>query len=96
MVTIGVDAHKRVHQAVALDAAGRVLGSWRGATTPEQWLLLLRWATTWPGPRQWGVEGAWNYGRGLAQGLVAQGGTVYEITPRWTAQQRRRAHAGQA
>lgn len=30
MVTIGVDAHKRVHHAVALDPLGRLLGSWRG------------------------------------------------------------------
>ena len=41
MVTIGVDAHKRVHQAVALDPTGRVLGSWRGANTPEHWQELL-------------------------------------------------------
>ena len=26
MLTIGVDAHKRVHEAVALDAAGREVG----------------------------------------------------------------------
>ena len=94
MVTIGVDAHKHVHQAVALDPAGRVLGSWRGANTPEHWHQLLRWVTNWPGPRQWGVEGAWNYRRGLAQCLVGQGETVYEINPNWTAQ-RRRAHGGQ-
>jgi transposase len=37
------------------------------------------------------VEGAWNYGRGLAQFLVAQHETVYEVNPRWTADRRRRA-----
>ena len=91
MVTIGVDAHKRVHQALALDDAGTVLGSWRGANTPDSWQQLFSWATTLPGPRQWGVEGAWNYGRGLAQFLVAQGETVDEVNPRWTAERRRRA-----
>ena len=90
MVTIGVDAHKRVHQALALDAAGTVLSSWRGANTPDSWQHLLSWANTLPGPRQWGVEGAWNYGRGLAQFLVVQGETVYEVNPRWTAERRRR------
>ncbi len=30
MVTIGVDAHKRVHAAVAVDATGVILGEWRG------------------------------------------------------------------
>jgi len=91
MITIGVDAHKRVHQALALDAAGTILGSWRGANTPHSWQHLLAWAVTLPGPRHWGVEGAWNYGRGLAQFLVAQGELVYEVNPRWTAERRRRA-----
>ena len=91
MVTIGVDAHKRVHHAVALDSAGKVLGTWHGANTPERWQHLLGWATTWSGPRQWGIEGAWNYGRGLAQCLVAHGETIYEVNPRWTAERRRRA-----
>ena len=95
MVTIGVDAHTSVHQALALDNAGTVLGSWRGATTPDQWQQLLSWADRFPGPRQWGGhppgEGAWNYGRGLAQFLVAQGERVFEVNPRWTADGRRRA-----
>jgi transposase len=91
MITIGVDAHKRVHQALALDDAGTILSSWRGANTPQSWQHLLAWAVTFPGPRQWGVEGAWNYGRGLAQFLVAQSELVYEVNPRWTAERRRRA-----
>jgi transposase len=91
MVTIGVDAHKAVHQALALDDTGTVLGTWRGANTPEHWQQLLEWAATLPGPRQWGIEGAWNYGRGLAQFLVAQGERVFEVNPRWTAEGRRRA-----
>lgn len=90
MVTIGVDAHKSVHQAVALDDTGAILGSWRGANTPARWQQLLDWAATLPGPRQWGIEGAWNYGRGLAQFLVAQGEPVFEVNPRWTAAGRRR------
>ena len=91
MVTIGVDAHKAVHQALALDDAGTILGSWRGANTPDCWQHLHAWAKTFPGPRQWGVEGAWNYGRGLAQFLVAQRERVFEVNPRWTAERRRRA-----
>jgi transposase len=38
-----------------------------------------------------GIEGAWNYGRGLAQYLVDTGEVVYEVNPRWTAQGRRSA-----
>ena len=82
MVTIGVDAHKRMHQALALDDAGTVLGTWHGPNTPACWHQLLTWAAALPGPRYWGIEGAWNYGRGLAPFLVGQGETIYELNPR--------------
>jgi transposase len=91
MVTIGVDAHKAVHQALALDDTGTLLGSWRGANTPDRWQELLRWGAQVPGPRQWGIEGAWKDGRGLAQFLLAQRERVVEVTSRWTAGGRRRA-----
>ena len=46
MVTIGVDAHKRVHQAVALDSAwDGLLGSWRGAVS-QGVTVKSRW-TAW-------------------------------------------------
>ena len=90
MIAIGVDAHKRVHAALALDDRGTVLGSWRGANTTKGWMELQHWASQWSGPRHWGIEGAWNYGRGLAQFLVAHREIVYEINPRWTAERRRR------
>ena len=85
MVSIGVDAHKRLHVAVALDDAGRVVDRWRGANSPDGWQEIYEWAAHLGEPRQWGIEGAWNYGRGLAQCLTAAGETVYEINPRWTA-----------
>ncbi|MDP9315399.1 MAG: IS110 family transposase [Chloroflexota bacterium] len=91
MVIIGVDAHKRMHAAVAVDADGMILSEWKGPNTASGWHALCTWATAFPTPRQWGIEGAWNYGRGLAQHLVAQGEPVYEVNPRWTAQRRRRA-----
>ena len=91
MITIGVDAHKRMHQALALDETGVVLGQWRGANSPDAWAQLLAWAATFPGPRQWGIEGAWNYGRGLAQFLVGRAERVSEVNPRWTAERRRGA-----
>ncbi len=77
MVTIGVDAHKHVHQALALDDAGTILGTWRGANTADGWQQLRTWAATLPPPRQWGIEGAWQYGRGLEQLLVKHGETVF-------------------
>jgi transposase len=91
MITLGVDAHKQVHVAVALDDAGRELDRWRGANSPDGWETLRTWAVSIGDERQWGIEGAWNYGRGLAQHLVADGETVYEVNARWTAEGRRRA-----
>ncbi len=92
MVTLGVDAHKRMHVAVALDEAGRELAQWRSQNSALGWQGLLEWAIGLDhGPRQWGIEGAWNYGRGLGQHLVEAGETVYEVNARWTAAGRRRA-----
>src|SRR3954454_8137604 len=90
MLTIGVDAHKQLHVALALADKGAVLGQWQGPNSADGWSSLLQWATELAAERQWGVEGAWNYGRGLAQHLVLAGETVYEINPRWTAQRRQR------
>jgi transposase len=91
MITVGVDAHKRVHVALALDDAGRELAHWRGPNSVAGWEQLLRWAQAWQSDLQWGIEGAWGYGRGLAQFLVASGQRVYEVNARWTALGRKRA-----
>ena len=89
MLTIGVDAHKRVHAAVAVDAAGREQAHWRGDNTPAGWQDLTAWARALDDERQWGIEGAWQYGRGLAQTLVAAGDQVVDVNPRLTAGERR-------
>lgn len=89
MITVGVDAHKQIHVAVAVDERGQALAHWQGANAPRSWQELLAWAAPWP-EREWGIEGSGNYGRGLAQHLVAAGELVYEVNPRLTAQLRRR------
>jgi transposase len=91
MVTIGVDAHKQLHMAVALDVTGTLLGTWLGANTSTGWHEMLQWAHSFAHDCQWGIEGAWNDGRGLAQHLVRAGELVFDINPRWTAEQRRSA-----
>jgi transposase len=91
MLTVGVDAHKTTIMAVAVDAVGREVARWRGPNTVAGWQAVVTWSTTLDGPCQCGIEGAWNYGRGLAQHLVALGATVYEVNSRLTAEGRRRA-----
>jgi len=82
MITIGVDAHKHLHVATALDAAGRQV---------DRWEALLAWGRSHRrrAPRRWGIEGAGHYGRGLAQALLGAGEQVYDINPRWTVLARR-------
>ena len=91
MLTVGVDAHKQTNMAVAIDAAGREVARWRGPNSVAGWQQLAAWATARDADVRWGIEGAWNYGRGLAQQLVEAGATVYEVNARWTAAGRRRA-----
>jgi transposase len=127
MMIIGVDAHKSVHAAVALDDAGREVAAWRGPNSPAGWAGGGGGGGRPPPPppppppprggggggggrgarvaagagapaaraadaeRAWGIEGAGNYGRGLAQHLVTAGETVYDINPRWTAKERQHA-----
>jgi transposase len=90
MITIGVDAHKRVHVAYAVDEAGREIGQWRGTNSAPGWRTLFAWAGEIHRERQWGIEGAWSYGRNLAQFLVSCGESVFDVNPRWTAFGRRR------
>lgn len=87
MIWIGVDAHKQVHQAVALGEAGE-LAARTVDNSAEAWEELLQWARQWP-ERIWAIEGAWYLGRGLAQFLVGQGERVHEVSGRWTAGRRR-------
>jgi transposase len=91
MITIGVDAHKRVHVALALDETGRELGHWRGLNCAAGWQAFTQWASALGAEYRVGIEGAWGYGRGLAQYLVEQQITVYEVNARWTAIGRRSA-----
>ena len=91
MLTIGVDAHKAVHAAVAIDDAGRELARWRGANRRDAWEELHRWAEALGEERRWGIEGAGGYGRRLAQHLVSERETVFEVNARLTAGGRLRA-----
>ena len=93
MITIGVDAHKGVHVALAVDEAGQELGQWQGVNSAAGWQAISEWAASLGGPRRWGIEGAWGYGRNLAQHLVGAGETVYEVnrrlrTLRWVRPER--------
>jgi transposase len=76
-VAIGVDTHKEVHVAVALDALGAQLDSREIATTPAGYRCLLSWAQELGVPA-FAVEGTGSYGAGLVRYLERAGVSVYE------------------
>jgi hypothetical protein len=94
MLTVGVNAHKRTNMAVVFDAAGREVARWRGANSGAGWQEVAAWATALGPEIRWGIEGAWNNGRGRAQFLVEAGATVDEVNARWTAAGRRPRRPG--
>lgn len=91
MVWVGVDAHKKVIVAVAVDASGHVASRFDAGNSLRHWQRFSRWLGHLDEVASVGIEGAYSYGRGLAQWLVGSGLTVYDINPRWTAAYRRTA-----
>jgi transposase len=89
VIWIGVDAHKRLHQAVAISERG-IEGERTLPNPTVGWAELRAWAGQWP-ERSWAVEGAWFLGRGLAQYLAAEGEVVHEVSGRLTAKRRKGA-----
>jgi transposase len=87
-VAIGVDTHKDVHVAVALDPLGVQLDSREIATTSAGYRSLLSWAQELGRPA-FAVEGTGSYGAGLVRFLERAGVDVYECE-RPRRQERRR------
>ena len=87
-VAIGVDTHKDVHVAVALDALGVQLDSREIETTPAGYRGLLCWARELGLPA-FAVEGTGSYGAGLVRFLERAGVSVFECE-RPRRQERRR------
>lgn len=78
-VTIGVDTHKDLHVAVALDALGRRLAELSTPATAAGYQDLYRWAQTLGDIEAFGVEGTGSYGAGLARHLRRRGSRVIEV-----------------
>jgi transposase len=76
-VAIGVDTHKEVHVAVALDALGAQLDSREIPTTRAGYRSLLSWAQELGVPA-FAVEGTGSYGAGLVRFLTRAEVVVYE------------------
>jgi transposase len=75
-VAIGVDTHKDVHVAVALDALGARLDSRKIPTAFAGYERLLSWAQGLGVPA-FAIEGTGSYGAGLVRFLERAGVSVY-------------------
>lgn len=78
-VVIGVDTHKDVHVAVALDGLGRRLDSTTIPTTTAGYRALVAWANAFGTVEAFGVEGTGSYGAGLARHLRGGDHQVIEV-----------------
>src|SRR5918997_3327158 len=87
---VGVDPHKRVLTAVALDGRGGRLGQWSGSTTRQGLKELRAWASGCAPGAVWAIEGSNFLGRRLALDLAGAGADVREGCPTRTADRRRR------
>jgi transposase len=91
-VVIGIDAHKRTHTLVAVDAGGRKLGTKTVAATTEGHRAGLNWATdTFGGDLRWGVEDVRAMTARLETDLMDGGQTVTRVPTRLMARIR---HSG--
>ncbi|MGH2715711.1 MAG: IS110 family transposase [Thermoleophilaceae bacterium] len=87
-VAIGVDTHRDVHVAVAVDRVGVQVDSREIETTEAGYRSLLSWALGLGAP-VFAVEGAGSYGAGLVRFLECADVAVYECE-RPRRQERRR------
>lgn len=86
----GVDTHRDVHVAAAVDQAGRVLATESFPATEAGHRRLARWLSCHGQVVRVGVEGTGSYGAGLARHLAAAGVEVVEVNrPNRQARRRR-------
>ena len=78
----GVDTHKHVHVAAAIDAVGRLLGAAAFDADTAGYGRLLEWLRSHGSVALVGVEGTGSYGAGLARHLAAAGVEVNRQTRR--------------
>jgi transposase len=78
-VIVGVDTHKDLHVAVAIDGHGGPVGAVSIEATNEGYAELLSWAASLGRIHGFGVEGCGSYGIGLARFLRRHGHPPVEV-----------------
>ncbi len=78
-IVIGVDTHKYVHVAVALDNLGTRLEDRHVPANREGYARLEAWAASLGRVSAFGIEGTGSYGVGLASFLRRSGHRIVEV-----------------
>ena len=79
-MVIGVDTHKEIHVAAAVDWQGTLVGEECFPTTRQGYRLLESWARSLGDVLRVGVECSGSYGSGLTRHLARNGFVVLEVT----------------
>jgi transposase len=80
VIIVGVDTHKFVHVAVAIDHLGVRLASCSVSADRAGYAELLAWARALGRVEAWGIEGTGSYGVGLASYVRRQALRVVEVS----------------
>lgn len=89
MLVLGIDAHKRTHTVVVVDATGGELGQCTTtATTTADHLELVRWADRFGPDRRWAVEDCRHLSRRLERDLLAAGEAIVRVPTKLMAHAR--------
>ncbi len=83
-VVLGVDPHKRMNAVAVVDVNGDVLAREQFANSAGGFRQLKEFARQWR-QRTWAVEGCNGVGKYLAQRLVFEGETVFDVSTRRAA-----------
>ena len=86
-VMIGIDPHKLLHAACAIDRTEEELGQLQVRSGPRQLHELLSWAARFE-QRTWAIESAGGLGYLLAQQLLGHGEMVLDVPPTLSARVR--------
>jgi hypothetical protein len=86
-VLIGIDPHKSVNAAAAIDEQGELAGHETFPANQKGLRALERWAKRFP-ERRWAVEGAAGIGRPVAQRLARAGEKVVDVPPKLSSKAR--------
>ena len=78
-IVIGIDTHKYVHVAVAIDHLGTRLGDYHVPANREGYARLEAWSASLGRVRAFGIEGSGSYGAGLASFLRRSGHRIVEV-----------------